>query len=385
MALISAADTDRQRRIFTPFVLALALVMAAFLASSHRTVAAEDVFTVSNVTVDATAATAAVARERAIQEGQRRAFARLLQRLTPQAERPHLPQLSDTAIADLVRDFEIAGEKTSAVRYIASLTVRFKPTEVRTILRQRGVAFSETPSKPILVLPIYDDGAGATLFQDNPWRAAWAARVPGDGQVAFLLPHNDTADAATITTEQAMAGDDAALRALASQYGVTDVLVVVAQAHPDESSGHDAIDVSASRFGAPANEESIVTAFAPTADDSNPNAVFDRAVAAIADRIEGSWKQSSLLHFDSQREISVRVPLGNLNRLVTVMHSLDGLAQIRHVDLVRVAYDEADLRLQFIGEENQLTLLLAQRDLALSRDAGGFVLRSVPVGPGGQL
>ena len=339
----------------------------------------------SNVTVDATAATAAVARERAIQDGQRRAFVRLLQRLTPQAERSHLPQVSDTAIADLVRDFEIAGEKTSAVRYIASLTVRFKPTDVRALLRQRGVAFSETPSKPILVLPVYDDGAGATLFQDNPWRAAWAARMTGDGLVAFLLPHNDAADAATITTEQAVAGNDAALRAIASHYGVTDVLVAVAQAHPDESSGHNAIDVSASRFGTSATEESIVTAFAPTADDSNSNAVFDRAVAAIADRIEESWRQSSLLHFDVQREISVRVPLGSLNRLVTVMHSLEGLAQIRHVDLVRVAYDEADLRLQFIGEENQLTLLLAQRDLALSRDAGGFVLRSKSVGPGGQL
>jgi hypothetical protein len=66
------------------------------------------------------------------------------------------------------------------------------------------------------------------------------------------------------------------------------------------------------------------------------------------------------------------------------MRGLDGLAPIQRVDLVRVAYDEADLHLRFLGEENQLTLLLAQRDLALSRDVNGYVLRSTAAGPGGQ-
>lgn len=382
MAFISAADTDRQCRSFNPLLAALALAAAVFFAAPHAAFAADEIFTVANVAVDATAATAAVARERAIQDGQRRALIRLLQRLSPQSERPKFPQLSDTALADLVRDFEIGGEKTSSVRYIASLTVRFKPSDVRAILRQRGIAFSETPSKPVLVLPVYDDGAGATLFEDNPWRGAWAARVPGDGLVMFLLPRNDAADAATITAEQAMTGNGAALRALAAHYGVADVLVAVVQAHPDEASGHNSIDVSASRFGT--TEESVVTAFAPAAGDANPTAVFDRAAAAITDRIEESWKQASLLHFDSQREISVRVPLGSLNRLVTVMRGLDGLAPIQRVDLIRVAYDEADLHVRFLGEENQLTLLLAQRDLALSRDVGGYVLRSTTAGPGGQ-
>jgi hypothetical protein len=46
------------------------------------------------------------------------------------------------------------------------------------------------------------------------------------------------------------------------------------------------------------------------------------------------------------------------------------------VDLMRVAHDEAVVRLRFVGDEDQLALLLAQRDLALQRDVTGFVLRS---------
>jgi len=375
MAFISAAEPRvRYRRLPFRFALIAAFAMAAAALAPLSARAAEEVFTV-DVAVDATAQTAAAARERALQEGQRQAFERLLQRLTPAAERARLPRLTDTAIADLVRDFEISGEKTSPVRYIANLTVRFKPADVRNILRQRGVAFSETPSKPVLVLPVYHGDAGAVLFEENPWQAAWAAFAPGDGLVPFLLPRNDAADAAAITPEQAESGDAAALRAVARRYGAADVLVAVARPHQD-ASGRIALDVSASRFGTAATEESVVSSFAPEANDISAYAVFDRATAAIAARVGETWKQSSLLRFGSEREISARVPLDGIDTLVSVMHGLDGLAPIQRVDLIRVAHDEAEVRLRFVGDENQLALLLAQRDLALQQDEAGFVLRS---------
>lgn len=382
MAFISAAEPCVGYRDL-PFrfaILALLSLAAAVLAPLAAR-ASEDVFTVASVPVDATAQTAAAARERALQEGQHQAFERLLQRLTPAAERARLPRLSDSVIADLVRDFEISGEKTSSVRYIANLTVRFKPTDVRNVLRQRGVAFSETPSKPVLVLPVYEGESGALLFDENPWQAAWAAFAPGEGLVPFAVPRNDAADAAAITPAQAENGDAAALRAIARRYGAADVLVAVARPKQD-ASGRIALDVSASRFGTAAVEESVVSSFAPEANDVSAYAVFDRAVAAVAGRVEETWKQSSLLRFGSEREIDARVPLDGIDSLVTVMRGLDGLAPIQRVDLVRVAHDEAEVRVRFVGDEDQLALLLAQRDLSLQRDGVGFVLRPTARGGG---
>jgi hypothetical protein len=373
MAFISswASRHGSQPSFFLP-ILALAILALVWSPPVH---ASEETFTIANVAVDATANTAATARDRAIQEGQRRAFARLLQRITPQDQRAHMPQLSDTAIGDLVRDFEIAGEKTSSVRYIASLTVRFKPDDVRALLRRNSVAYAETPSKTVLVLPVYDDGSGAVLFADNQWRAAWAAQLPADGLVPFVLPRDDGDDATTITAEQALASDEAALRAIAARYGVSDVLVVSAKLHPDEASGRDALDVSASRLGNAATEENMVTTFAPEANDPDDGAMFDRAVTAIKTRIEDSWKQSSLLHFGAQQQLAVRVPLGSLDALTAVMRGLDGLAPVQHVDVVRISRDEADLELSFVGDADQLALLLAQRDLTLGQDAGSYILQ----------
>jgi hypothetical protein len=382
MAFISSWGSrfGSQSSLFLP-ILALAFMAMLW---SNQVRASEEIFTVANVAVDATANTAAAARDRGLQEGQRRGFIRLLQRMTPQDQRARLPQPSDTVIADLVRDFEIAGEKTSSVRYIASITVRFKPDEVRALLRRNNVAYAETPSRPVLVLPLYDDGSGVVLFADNQWRGAWAAQLPADGLVPFILPKNDEDDSAAITPQQAQANDDRALHAIAAHYGVSDVLVVSAKLHPDAASGRDALDVSASRIGNAATEESIVTTFAPEANDSDDGAMFDRAVTSIKGRIEESWKQSSLLHFGSQQQIAVTVPLGSIDALTTVMRRLDGLAPIQRVDLVRISRDQADLQLSFVGDAGQLALLLAQRNLSLSQDAGSYTLKPAGSGAGAQ-
>jgi len=360
--------------------IALALLIASPVLLASSAFAADEVFTVANVPVDATAATAAQARERALQEGQRRAFQHLLQRLTPASERGRLPQPSDTVIADLVRDFEIAGEKTSTVRYIAALTVRFQPDDIRALLHQSGVPFSETPSKPVLVLPIVESSQGQVLSETTDWYAAWAKFVPGDGLVPFILPGNADEVAAVIPPNQASAANQRVLTDLANRSGAGSVLVAVAREHPG-ANGQVAADVSAVRFGAGVGEETFVAPFAPQAGDSTPTAALDRAVIATTGQIEESWKKSSLLRFDSSlRSIAARVPLGDMGALVAVERGLDGLAPIRRVDILRIGRDEAEIRLSFIGDEDQLKLLLAQRDLSLRSDGAGYVLT-----PAGKL
>ena len=91
----------------------------------------KDAFEVRNVVVDVTAETATAARAQALAEGQIAAYRSLMERLTLRADRGRLPDLERSEITALVKDFEVAKEKTSAVRYIAWLNVRFKAEDVR--------------------------------------------------------------------------------------------------------------------------------------------------------------------------------------------------------------------------------------------------------------
>src|SRR5580704_15909065 len=106
--------------------------------------AATDPFSVTGVAVDATAATASAARDTALADGQRKAFRQLLERLAAPADYGRLPHPSDAEIVPLVAGFQLQEERTSAVRYLATLTYSFRPNAVRALLRNAGIPFAET-------------------------------------------------------------------------------------------------------------------------------------------------------------------------------------------------------------------------------------------------
>lgn len=336
---------------------------------------AQEVFTVTDVRVDATAETAAAARETALAEGQRRALGRLLERLTLRADHARLPALEPSQIAALVRNFEVEEEKTSPVRYLARLTVRFKPGAVRGLLRSHGVPFAETLSKPVLVLPVYDMAGALALWDDrNPWRTAWARQPKRDGLVPLVAPLADLADIADIGAEQAVRGDDARIAAIARRYGAADALVALARLRTVPLTNLPVLEVSVSRFGAVAQEETIVETFTAASPEGSEE-LLARAAEAVAVAVEENWKRDNLLRFDREGELTVAVPIEGLEDWLEVKRRLERVAFIRRSDLVYLSRGEARARLRFIGEQEQLTLALAQSDLVLSRGATSWILR----------
>src|SRR5487761_1330121 len=227
-------------------VVCLVLMAVAAQAQTPSTVAS--VYTVANVPVDATAASADAAREAARLQGERAAYNILMARLTQASDANRLPPVSDTALSDLIQGFEVANERHSAVRYLANYTFHFRPDAIRQLLRRAGVPFAETPSKPLVVLPVFDSGGTATLWEDpNPWRAVWNERNAPAGLVPLVMPFGGAEDIAAIDAKSAISGDNAALVTIAKRYDDADVLVaravVTSGGAPNES-----VAVSATRF-----------------------------------------------------------------------------------------------------------------------------------------
>ena len=86
---------------------------------------AADVFQVSRISVDATAADAVAAREQALLQGQIEGLHRLLRRLAPTAEHGRLPAVGAAEIQRYVQNFEISDEQVASNRYLAQLTARY--------------------------------------------------------------------------------------------------------------------------------------------------------------------------------------------------------------------------------------------------------------------
>ena len=118
-------------------------------ASSPRAQAAADVFQVSAIPVDATAADAVAAREQALRQGQIEGMRRLLRRLVPAEDYGRLPAVGPGEIERYVQNFEIADERVASDQYLARLTVRYDPDAVRELLQARGLPYAEAASMPL--------------------------------------------------------------------------------------------------------------------------------------------------------------------------------------------------------------------------------------------
>ncbi|PPR26942.1 MAG: hypothetical protein CFH38_00416 [Alphaproteobacteria bacterium MarineAlpha10_Bin1] len=409
-------------RGFAVFALLLA-VGITFVVRSGRT---ESVYTVRDIAVDSSAASAAAARSIALAGGQRTAFDRLMRRIVLSEDRVILPNLDDTMIAQVIDGYEIEKELVSPTRYRANLIVDFNKNQIRKLLRKRKIRFAETRSKDVLVVPVYDAGEGAVLWQEpEDWRAAWLARPANEGLVPFILPLGDVMDMGAVSAAEAQSPLREALLRLAQRYGADEIVVAVASlrlsdervetgqgtedgtengteegtedrgAEPTGQSAADETEPSVSRRvrgpveGAilqltvhrvgVAGEQSASELLRGAPAESKAD-LLSRAVGRVIAQVEGGWKQANILRFGRENKLRIIVPLAGLSDWVDMRRRLSELAVVLTVDLAALSRDQAEVLLHYLGETEQLMLGLEQSDLALNFEARGWVLQNASVG-----
>ena len=180
------------------------MISCCFLGRSSE-VEANQVFKVENIEVDETSHTAIAAREKALEIGQKKAWELLVRRVTLTDENSQIVELSFDEIKSLVQSYEVVRERVSPVRYLATLTVIFNPNLVREILLKNGVTFSETPSLPILLIPVFETNSVSRLWKTpNPWMNVWRENLYDDSLIRFIIPEGDLQDIKYLSAAQAI-------------------------------------------------------------------------------------------------------------------------------------------------------------------------------------
>lgn len=354
---------------------AICLALAAASANAQTAPTQAGVYTVANVPVDATAASADAARDAARLQGEHQAYAILLARLTRASDASRLPPANDATLNDLIQGFEVANERHSTVRYLANYTFHFRPDAVRQLLRGAGVPFAETPSKPLIVLPVLDSGGTTALWEDpNPWRAAWNDRNAPTGLVPLVMPFGGAEDIAAIDAKTALAADSGALAAISQRYDGADVLVTHATV-ANGSAADESVAVATTRYspGSGATPQTWNQTYKLGAGEDE-GALMARAVAGTVAQIEDTWKAANILDVSQVATLTASVPITGLQDWVAVSHRLGAIPAVQKTDLVAIDRQHAEITIHYVGDLTQLRLALAQSNLDLNGDAPDYVL-----------
>lgn len=344
-----------------PVVLA---VLAAFLAvvSVRDTEAADaaapvfgDLFTISGVRVDATAESAIVARDAAMTQGRPQAWTKLFRRFTAQAVWGKQPQLDDNQLLRLVRSFEVAGERRSTTRYLADVTYHFNPVAVRLVLRQARIAYTETRSKPALVIPIVD---GKSLDMTGAWAMAWKDPAFTQGLVPMILPLADAEDMALLSREDLTQLDWMGFEPLTTRYNADAIILAIAS---DDGNTVQSIEISQ------AARTPASFAFAES--------TFTADAEAVAERVAEAWKTRTSLDFSTRGHLVADVQFNSLAQWARIRAQLRAVRAVSDVDVVGLAANEAEIDLTYFGRVEQLQEALAQQSLTLTGSPAAYTLQ----------
>jgi Uncharacterized protein conserved in bacteria (DUF2066) len=372
LPLVSAIPGSRCGRQFA--AAGLLLAMAVLALAPARADDQQDPYS-ATVKVDATADSAAAARTIARNDGQRRALKDVVQRLSGSDDLSKLPKLDDQKITDMVASFEVVHEKMSTVRYLADYTFHFHPEKIRQLLRSASIAFSETPNRPVVVVPVYQDGDQLVLWDDpNPWRDAWGQVPMPGGPTKLTLPLGGVGDLTAIDAEQARSGDPQALTDIAQQNGADEALVAVASARQQggQLAGLD-ISIRRYRLGQLTDSGSDSIDAQPGESDTD---FFKRAVGVAMGDVEHPRPAAS----DKEASLSATAPISTLADWIELQRRLTSVPGIHAVELLSLNRHEARIVIKFVGKPDQLKSNLAQADLDL--DGADPDWRLLPAGAG---
>jgi hypothetical protein len=379
LRLMSAIAGEQAR----PIACALLLFLATIMPLDPALAEDQDAAFSATVKVDATANSAAAARDLARIDGQRRALAVVIDRLSGSAGSAKMPKIDDKAITEMVDSFEVANERMSAVRYLADYTFHFRASKVRSLIRvsdsaaesggrappdETGVKpYAETAVKSIVVLPVYKDGAGPVLWDDpNAWRLAWAQRPAGSGPLHLTLPLGDAADIAAIDADKAGSGRPEALTAIAQANGAAEAVVVLATARRQDAR-LTGLDVSLKRYRLGRLIDSQGRSFDATAGESEAD-FLKRAANTVAAEIESGSRRN----IGPQASLAASVPITSLGEWLQVRSRLASVTSIRKIDLLSLSRQEARIEVKYVGSPDQLKSSLAEVNLDLDGGDPGW-------------
>lgn len=324
-----------------------------------------DMYYATDIAVQADADNPTMAKQSALEQGQRLAFSKTMRKLLGQNKDFFVADLPIQDIVNLVRDISIQNEKNTAQSYWAEINVHFNEKNVQDFLTNHNQEYLKTEPPKYLVIPVMIAGNRFYgLEDDNVFYQYLRQKDILSDFYQMVSPVGDVDE--MVAVHQALqSGQYQTLMDLANRYGANRVLLVWASPKtennwrlttkvvPDEKITHQNVDV----------------------DDWYGTLSLDEAWQQMLDKMEDNWRQAD------SAEVKDNTYYARLDEPSLQMWAKDE-KKFRQLEFlqdltVRGAYQNQILMsFSFVGSNQELTE---------NWDKAGWTWQSDLTGPGGTL
>ncbi len=366
--------------------LALLCPLALIALSDGQARAADSLYVVAKVTVDATAQDAVAAKAKGMEDAERNALNVVLKRLMPLSAYSQLPDLGGQDVDELIQGVSIRSEQNSNTRYLASLDVSFNSDAVKQLLDSQNIVYSEARAEAISILPLVLDGAGVKSEGAEGWLQAWESLdLTNSVTPATIL--RPRADLTAETVKSVLGGDAQAYALLQSAYSYVPLVVAVAEVdggkvvtrlvgadsvgpidygHSDPIAGNAkdaAKGAAAVAFGIIENRWKVT-------QDQTPPPTEVKTEGAAAGQTPPTGTA------EVPRNVEAMVEFTGLKNWQEIRARLMQVAGVQALEVNALSARAASVTFDYAGSLGKLQTELGQSGFALDEKDGTFVLRS---------
>ena len=306
------------------------------------------IYKVDNVVIDITDVNSELARSKAIEDAQNKAFYKLLDWMTLAKDKYLFEKKELFNPQDFTLSYSVSDEKVTETRYRARFTVQFEPETIRNLLKNLGIKFTEIKGEPLLVLPVLKWGSVLTLWDDpNPWFDIWLERPLGVCLVPLILPYADVTDLTTLTAVDAISLDRLRLRELRRRYNAKNILVAIAQI-TESPEGRSALLIEIKKL-----EGEKIKIFEPIIlnDKESLNLVFKKGLDKVTNHIDDSWTNEHISNVDFLKDsLTLNVYFTSFEDWRNIRSILDKLKLIREYRITELSVNDAQINIDFHGD-----------------------------------
>ncbi len=359
------------------------LALIALLGGQAQ--AADSLYVVAKVTVDATAQDAVAAKAKGMADAERNALNVVLKRLMPVSAYAQLPDLGEQDVDDLIQGVSIRSEQNSNTRYLASLDVSFNSAAVKQLLDSQNIVYSEARAEAISILPLVLDGASVKSEGAEGWLQVWESLDLANSVTPAMILR-PRADLTAETVKSVLGGDAQAYALLQSAYSYAPLVVAVAEVdggkvvtrlvgadsvgpinygHSDPITGNAkdaAKGAAAVAFGIIENRWKVTQDQTPAPTEVKTEGTTGQAPAAGTAEVP--------------RNVEAMVEFTGLKNWQEIRARLMQVAGIQALEVNALSARAASVTFDYAGSLGKLQTELGQSGFALDEKDGTFVLRS---------
>ncbi|MBQ3696237.1 MAG: DUF2066 domain-containing protein [Alphaproteobacteria bacterium] len=318
-----------------------------------------NLYKVENVQVAAERASALEAKEAALAEGQVVAFKRLITRLSP-GSASQLPQMTEESVLPYVLGVSIENEKTTATKYMGSISVEFNPTAVKEFLNTEQVTYLKTQAPSLLVVPEYVvNGVTQTLEGTNPLYQALKEKRNFAPFYQAVVP-NGTEEELRLTKQ-----GTGAVATLLPTYGKEKVMILRLM-----HEGNDMWQISSSFYPSAGMNGQVVRKRFRFGSGDQKMAAAQMADAVFKD-MENRWRSDRSSSLADKQTLYLRVPVDSLPEWLRLEQEMKTWTFFEEIALKGLFLPQILVEATYKGDEETIAQRLLEYGWRLNKDSTG--------------